>query len=164
MQHPVGVEMVDGRPVMIDAWAVFTNNTALVAFPHTIFGAFAVAGGFLLGISWYHLWQAPPRRHRHRRCRRQRRGRASRETLGRNRDKVDHTVWIKSLRIGAVVAMIAFAGRCLHRRPAGKLMFEQQPMKMAAAEAACHDGTGFSLLSVGDLAAAAQRPATTWSP
>ncbi len=45
MQHPVGVEMVDGRPVMTDAWAVFTNNTALVAVPpHTLFGALAVAG------------------------------------------------------------------------------------------------------------------------
>ena len=60
MQHPVGVEMIDGRPVMTDAWAVFTNNTALVAVPHTLFGALAVAGGFLLGIAWYHLWR---RRH-----------------------------------------------------------------------------------------------------
>src|SRR5690606_6960832 len=31
-----------------------------------------------------------------------------------------------------------------------KLMYEQQPMKMAAAEAACHSGTGFSVLSIGD--------------
>src|SRR6476661_9237266 len=60
MQHPVGVEMINGRPVMTDAWAVFTNNTALVAVPHTLFGALAVAGGFLLGIAWYHLWR---RRH-----------------------------------------------------------------------------------------------------
>jgi cytochrome d ubiquinol oxidase subunit I len=30
-------------------------------------------------------------------------------------------------------------------------MFEQQPMKMAAAEAACHDGTGFSILSIGNV-------------
>ncbi len=29
-------------------------------------------------------------------------------------------------------------------------MFAQQPMKMAAAEAACHDGTSFSVLSLGD--------------
>ena len=57
MQHPVGVEMIDGRPVMVDVWAVLTNNTLLVAFPHTIFGALSVAGGFLLGISWYHLWK-----------------------------------------------------------------------------------------------------------
>src|ERR671921_28302 len=115
MQHPVGVEMMDGRPVMTDAWAVFTNNTALVAVPHTLFGALAVAGGFLLGIAWYHLWR-------------------------RRRDGVD-----------AVVAMISFAGTALTGDLQGKLMFEQQPMKMAAAEAACHDGTGFSVLSVGNL-------------
>lgn len=30
-------------------------------------------------------------------------------------------------------------------------MIQQQPLKMAAAEAACHDGTGFSVLSVADL-------------
>jgi cytochrome d ubiquinol oxidase subunit I len=30
-------------------------------------------------------------------------------------------------------------------------MYEQQPMKMASAEAACHDGTQFSVLTVGNL-------------
>jgi cytochrome bd ubiquinol oxidase subunit I len=110
MQHPVGVEMVNGRPVMTDAWAVFTNNTALVAVPHTLFGALAVAGGFLLGIAWYHLWR---RRH------------DGIDTVGPD---------------GKVTGDLQ-----------GKLMFEQQPMKMAAAEAACHDGTGFSVLSVGNV-------------
>ncbi|MEG9247782.1 cytochrome ubiquinol oxidase subunit I [Arthrobacter sp. Soc17.1.1.1] len=149
MQHPVGVEMVDGRPVMVDAWAVFTNNTALVAFPHTLFGALAVAGAFLLGISWYHLWK---RRH------------DGLDTLtadgtltagdgGGARDAVDHRVWLRSARAGAVVAMIAFAGTGITGDLQGKLMFDQQPMKMAAAEAACHDGTGFSILSVGNLGA-----------
>jgi cytochrome d ubiquinol oxidase subunit I len=60
-------------------------------------------------------------------------------------------VWLKSLRIGAVVAMISFAGTAITGDLQGKLMFEQQPMKMAAAEAACHDGTSFSVLSVGNL-------------
>lgn len=151
MQHPVGVEMVDGRPVMTDAWAVFTNNTALVAVPHTLFGALAVAGGFLLGIAWYHLW---------------RRRRDGVDTIGADgkvipgasttipgRDRGDHTVWVRSLRIGAVVAMISFAGTAVTGDLQGKLMFEQQPMKMAAAEAACHDGTGFSVLSIGNLGA-----------
>ena len=151
MQHPVGVEMVDGRPVMTDAWAVFTNNTAMVAVPHTIFGALAVAGGFLLGIAWYHLW---------------RRRRDGIDTIGADgkvipgeapgipgRDRADHAVWIRSLRIGAVVAMISFAGTAITGDLQGKLMFEQQPMKMAAAEAACHDGTGFSVLSIGNLGA-----------
>jgi cytochrome d ubiquinol oxidase subunit I len=149
MQHPVGVEMVDGRPVMVDAWAVFTNNTALVAFPHTVFGALAVAGAFLLGISWYHLWK---------------RRRDGLDTLGEDgtvvvgdpggaRGAVDHRVWLRSARAGAVVAMIAFAGTGITGDLQGKLMFDQQPMKMAAAEAACHDGTGFSILSVGNLGA-----------
>lgn len=148
MQHPVGAEIIDGRPVMTDAWAVFTNNTALVAFPHTLMGALAVAGGFLLGIAWYHLW---------------RRRTDGIDTVGADgkvipgeaaipgRDRTDHKVWIRSLRIGAVVAMISFAGTALTGDLQGKLMFEQQPMKMAAAEAACHDGTGFSVLSVGNL-------------
>ncbi|MGO4383911.1 cytochrome ubiquinol oxidase subunit I [Specibacter sp. RAF43] len=148
MQHPVGVEMVDGRPHMVDAWAVFTNNTALVAFFHTVTGALAVAGGFLLGIAWYHLW------------RRRRDGIDTVDAAGRvvvgssatipGRDKKDHSVWIKSLRIGAVVAMLAFAGTAISGDLQGKLMFQQQPMKMAAAEAACHDGTSFSILSLGD--------------
>jgi cytochrome d ubiquinol oxidase subunit I len=148
MQHPVGTKIIDGRPVMTDAWAVFTNNTALVAFPHTLMGALAVAGGFLLGIAWYHLW---------------RRRTDGIDTVGTDgkvipgegaipgRDRTDYKVWIRSLRIGAVVAMISFAGTALTGDLQGKLMFEQQPMKMAAAEAACHDGTGFSVLSIGNL-------------
>ncbi|HEV7167056.1 MAG TPA: cytochrome ubiquinol oxidase subunit I, partial [Micrococcaceae bacterium] len=151
MQHPVGVTMVDGRPRMVDAWAVFTNNTALVAVAHTIPGALAVAGSFLLGISWYHLW---------------RRRRDGIDTVGADgrvvagespsipgRDRTDHRVWLISLRIGAAVAMVAFAGTAITGDMEGKLMFVQQPMKMAAAEAACHDGTSFSVLSVGDLSA-----------
>jgi cytochrome d ubiquinol oxidase subunit I len=119
-----------------------------VAVPHTLFGALAVAGGFLLGIAWYHLW---------------RRRRDGIDTVGADgkvipgaadipgRDLTDHTVWIRSLRIGAVVAMISFAGTAVTGDLQGKLMFVQQPMKMAAAEAACHDGTGFSVLSVGNV-------------
>ena len=60
MQHPVGVDLVDGRPVLVDIGAVLTNNTALAAYSHTLLGSISVAGGFLLGIAWYHLWR---RRH-----------------------------------------------------------------------------------------------------
>ncbi|GAA1349176.1 cytochrome ubiquinol oxidase subunit I [Falsarthrobacter nasiphocae] len=148
MQHPVGVEMVDGRPVMTDVVAVLTNNTALLAFAHTITGALAVAGSFLLGIAWYHLW------------RRRRDGIDTVDAQGKvvvgehrasGRDATDHKVWIKSARIGAVIAMIAFAGVAVTGDFQAKLMFHQQPMKMAAAEAACHDGTGFSVLSVNPI-------------
>ena len=151
MQHPVGVEMVDGRPVMNDVWAVLTNNTALVAYSHTLAGAVAVGAAFLIGVSWYQLWQ---------------RRRDNIDTVDDSgavvvgeradipgRDRVDHAVWLSSLRIGAVVAAVAFGGVAATGDLQGKLMFDQQPLKMAAAEAACHDGTSFSVLAVGPLGA-----------
>jgi cytochrome d ubiquinol oxidase subunit I len=151
MQHPVGVELVDGRPVMTDIWAVLTNNTALTAYSHTIFGALAVGAAFLIGISWYQLWQ------------RRRDGIDTVDARGRvivgesavipSRDKADHSVWIRSLRIGAVVAIIGFGGVAITGDLQAKLMFDQQPLKMAAAEAACQDGTSFSVLSIGNLGA-----------
>lgn len=149
MQHPVGAELVDGRAVMTDVWAVLGNNTAIAAFTHTIFGALAVGGGFMLGIAWYQLWQ------------RRRDGIDSVDPQGRvvvgeapsipGRDKADHRVWLTSLRVGALVAVVAFAGVALTGDLQAKLMFEQQPLKMAAAEGACHTGTSFSVLSVGQL-------------
>jgi len=151
MQHPVGVELIDGRPVMTDIWAVLTNNTALTAYSHQIFGALGVGGAFVLGIAWYQLWQ------------RRKDGIDTVDATGRvvvgerldvaGRDREDHTVWIRSLRIGALVAVVAFGGVAFTGDLQGKLMFEQQPMKMAAAEAACHDGTAFSIFAIGDLGA-----------
>lgn len=149
MQHPVGVELIDGRPVMTDVWAVLTNNTALAATSHTIAGAVSVGAAFLLGISWHHLW------------RRRVDGIDTVDDSGRvvvgsapdipGRDETDYTVWWKSLRIGAWVAVFSFAAVALTGDIQAKLMYEQQPMKMASAEAACHDGTQFSVLTVGNL-------------
>ncbi|MEO8260992.1 MAG: cytochrome ubiquinol oxidase subunit I [Pseudolysinimonas sp.] len=152
MQHPVGVKLVDGRPVLVDIFAVLTNNTALAAFSHTLLGSLSVAGAFLLGIAWYHLWR---RRHD---------GIDTVDSSGRvivgsndtirGRDAKDHGVWVRSLRIGAVVAIVGFGGVALTGDLQAKLMFEQQPMKMAAAEAACETGSGFSVIAIGDLASA----------
>jgi cytochrome d ubiquinol oxidase subunit I len=149
MQHPVGVEMIDGRPVMTDVWAVLTNNTALAATSHTIAGAVSVGAAFLLGIAWHHLW------------RRRKDGIDTVDESGRvvvgeaqdvpGRDRTDYLVWWKSLRVGAWVAVFAFAAVALTGDIQAKLMYEQQPMKMASAEAACHDGTQFSVLTVGNL-------------
>src|SRR4051812_36837165 len=149
MQHPVGVKLVDGRPVLTDIWAVLTNNTALTAYSHTLMGALAVGAAFLVGISWYQLWQ------------RRRDGIDTVDARGRvvvgesasipGRDRIDHSVWIRSLRLGAVVAILGFGGVAIPGDAQAKLMFEQQPLKMAAAEAACQDGTSFSVLSIGNL-------------
>ncbi|MEJ1230281.1 MAG: cytochrome ubiquinol oxidase subunit I [Galbitalea sp.] len=151
MQHPVGVQLVHGRPVMTDIWAVLTNNTALNAYVHTLFGSFGVGAAFLIGIAWYHLWR---RRHD---------GIDTVDRTGRvivgeapsipGRDKADHRVWLTSLRIGAVIGIVAFAGVAWSGDAQAKLMFVQQPMKMASAEAACETGTSFSVFSVGDVGA-----------
>ncbi|MFC0580870.1 cytochrome ubiquinol oxidase subunit I [Micrococcoides hystricis] len=148
MQHPVGTEMIDGRPVMVDIWAVLGNDTLWAAFPHTIAGALAVAGGFLVGIAWWHLWR-----------RRvdgidsvDENGRVIVGTTGsKGRDEVDHKVWLSSLRWGGWIALVAFLGTAFTGHWQAQLMIHQQPMKMASAEAACHDGTAFSVLSIADL-------------
>ncbi|WP_213814118.1 cytochrome ubiquinol oxidase subunit I [Glaciihabitans sp. dw_435] len=149
MQHPVGVKLVDGHPVMVDIWAVLGNNTAVTAFAHTLTGSFGAGAAFIMGISWYHLW------------RRRRDGIDTVNATGHvvigsavgvpGRDKADHSVWLTSLRVGGVVAIVAFAGVAITGDAQGKLLFDQQPLKMAAAEAACSDGTSFSVLSIGDL-------------
>jgi cytochrome d ubiquinol oxidase subunit I len=127
MQHPVGVELVDGRPRLTSIWAVLGNSTVLAAFPHAIAGAFAVAGAFLVGIAAWHL----------------------------HRSSAEHDVWRASVRLGAWVGVAAFAALVVSGDQQSKLMFEQQPMKMASAEALCHteQPAGFSVFAVGDVAA-----------
>ncbi|WP_158888587.1 cytochrome ubiquinol oxidase subunit I [Amycolatopsis anabasis] len=129
MQHPVGVELVDGRPRMISIWAVLTNNTALAAIPHTIAGAFSVAAAFLVGIAAWHLWRKRKEADEHR------------------------AVWRSSLRLGAWTGVVAFAVLAITGDMQGKLMFEQQPMKMASAEALCHTEkpASFSIIAIGDV-------------
>ncbi|MEV0082377.1 cytochrome ubiquinol oxidase subunit I [Saccharopolyspora sp. NPDC050642] len=132
MQHPVGIEVVDGRPRLTSIWEVLANNTLLAAFPHTVFGCFAVAGSFLIGIA---AWQIA--RH-HRKS---------------DPDDEDRRAWHGSLRLGAWVAVIAFAGLAISGDIQGKLMFQQQPMKMASAEALCHSEApaSFSIFAIGDV-------------
>jgi cytochrome d ubiquinol oxidase subunit I len=124
MQHPVGIELVDGRPRLTSIWAVLGNSTVLAAFPHAVFGAFAVTATFLVGIGAWRLWRS--------------------DTGG---------VWRASVRLGAAVGVVAFAGLAVSGDLQSKLMFEQQPMKMAAAEALCHteQPAGFSVFAIGDV-------------
>lgn len=138
MQHPVGIEFADGKPRLTSIWAVLTNNTLLAAFPHTVFGCFAVAGSFLIGIS---AWKIA-KKHR------------NTPADGDSAESEDRRLWHGSLRLGAWVGVIAFAGLALSGDVQGKLMFEQQPMKMASAEALCHTEApaSFSIFAYGDVA------------
>ncbi|MEU6998158.1 cytochrome ubiquinol oxidase subunit I [Nonomuraea sp. NPDC046570] len=124
MQHPVGYRIVGGRAELTDIWAVLTNSTTLVTYPHVIFGAFITAGAFVAGVSAWHL--------------------------ARRRDVEQFR---GTARMAMAVTVAASIGVAISGHWQAQLMTEQQPMKMAAAEALWEDETsaGFSLFAVGDV-------------
>jgi len=127
MQHPVGVIYNEAtqRAELTSIWALLTNPTALVTFPHVIAGSWLVAGGFVLAVSAWHL------------------GRPDRE--------VD--LFRPAFRLGLVAVLLAGIGVVVTGHIQGQIMVEQQPMKMAAAEALCttEKGAGLSLFAVGGI-------------
>ncbi|MEE6282231.1 cytochrome ubiquinol oxidase subunit I [Georgenia sunbinii] len=135
MQHPVGAVFnpetgraeLDGVAGFLE---VMTNNTLLAAFSHTITAAFLVAGTFVAGICGWWLVRSV---------------RAGRQ------DEARH-VWRRGAYVGLVTILISGVGIIASGDVQGKLMYQQQPGKMAAAEAVCEggEGVGFSLLSIGN--------------
>jgi len=134
MQHPVGTtyNAQTGRAEMTDIGAVLSNPTLLSAFPHTIATSFLVAGTFVAGIAGWWMVRAV---------------RAKNESLARS-------LYRPAVLLGVVVMLVAGIGVTLSGDTQAKLMFQQQPMKMAAAEALCvsEDGASFSILAIGNLA------------
>jgi len=134
MQHPVGAtyNAQTGRAEMTDIGAVLSNPTLLSAFPHTIATSFLVAGTFVAGIAGW--WMV-------------RLVRAKNDGLARS-------LYRPAVLLGVVVILVAGIGVAVSGDNQAKLMFQQQPMKMAAAEALCvgADGASFSILAIGDLA------------
>jgi cytochrome d ubiquinol oxidase subunit I len=133
MQHPVGAifNLETGRAEMTDIVAVLTNSTLLVAFPHTITAAFLTAGTFVAAIAAW--WMV--------RLTRRGDGATARD------------VYRPALMLGLIVVVVSGIGVALTGDQQAKIMFEQQPMKMAAAEGLCEsvDGASFSILAIGDL-------------
>jgi cytochrome d ubiquinol oxidase subunit I len=123
MQQPVGYQIENGRAVMTDFGALLTNPQLQVQFPHTILSGLVTASFFMLAVSAWHLL--------------------------RNKSTA---LFKKSLKINlwiglAAAFLIIVAGhlQTLH-------IFENQPMKMAAAEALwqTEDPASFSLFSLPD--------------
>jgi cytochrome bd ubiquinol oxidase subunit I len=134
MQHPVGVTVgPDGRPRQVDFLAVLTNNTALAAFTHAVVAALMVAGALLVGVGLYQLRR--------------------RALAGRAGTEVDQAGWRHSVRLGGYVSLAAFALVALTGDWQGKLMYQQQPLKMSSAEALCETRAPapFSLFAWGKL-------------
>jgi cytochrome d ubiquinol oxidase subunit I len=124
MQHPIGYEVMEGKARLTDIWAVLTNSTQLVTFPHTVFASFATAGVFVTAIS---CWLIARRRH------------------------LD--VMRPSLRVGLWVTLVASIGILVSGDIQARIMTEQQPMKMAAAEALYDTSApaSFSIFTIGSL-------------
>jgi cytochrome d ubiquinol oxidase subunit I len=126
MQHPVGYTVNDAaaRAEMTDFMALLTNPTLWAHFPHTMAAAFATGGMFILGVSAWHLLK------------------------GRDVD-----VFRSSAAIALVITSIAGVAVAFSGHLQAQLMTEQQPMKMAAAEALweTQGGAGFSLFAIGDV-------------
>jgi cytochrome d ubiquinol oxidase subunit I len=131
MQHPVGYryDARTGRAELDDFWAVMSNKVQLVTFPHVVLSAYMTAGAFVLGVAAYlHL--------KHRRA-----------TAGAD----DAPMYLKAVRIGAAVTLVAGLGVAISGDIQGKIMTEVQPMKMAAAEGLyeTESSAPFSILTIG---------------
>ncbi len=126
MQHPVGYTFNEerGRAELTDFARVLTQNTAVIAFIHTMSAAFMVAGALVAGISLYLLLK----------------------------DK-GADVARSTLRLGAITTLVASLAVLLSGDEDAKIMTEQQPMKMAAAEALYETAqpAPFSVLTIGTL-------------
>ncbi|MGW6424364.1 cytochrome ubiquinol oxidase subunit I [Nocardia sp. NPDC055053] len=134
MQHPVGARYnpETERAELESIWALLTNNTTLAAFPHVVAGAFLTAGTFVAGIAgWWMVRNA-------------RSGDPAKLEDAR-------VMWRPVARLSLVVVALAGVAVIFTGDIQGKLMFEQQPMKMASAESLCHTQTDpdFSILTVG---------------
>lgn len=126
MQHPVAyrINLEKNRAELTSIMEVLTQKTAVVTFLHTIPSAAFTAGAFVAGIS---AW-----------------------LLLKNKDV---EMARPTLKLGLVTIIISFFAIAASGDALGKVMTEQQPMKMAAAEALYEttDSAPFSLLTIGTL-------------
>ena len=135
MQHPVGAHYNPRtrRAELNSILALLTNNTAQAAFVHTVIGSLLTGAIFVAAVSaWWMVRSA---------------SRPESETA-----LVDaRTMFRPATVLGCLVALAAAIGLFFTGDVQGKLMFKQQPMKMASAETLCDTATDpdFSILTVG---------------
>lgn len=126
MQHPVSytINVEKNRAELTNIFEVLFQKTAVVTFLHTIPSAFFAAGAFMAGISAYLLLK-----------------------------KKDVEMARPTLKVGLVTVIISFVLIGITGDVIGKVMTEQQPMKMAAAEALYEttDSAPFSIFTIGTL-------------
>jgi cytochrome d ubiquinol oxidase subunit I len=128
MQHPVGAHYnpETGRAELTSIWELLTNNTGIAAFTHTVGGAVLTASTFVAAISAWWMVRS-------------------------GNTEESRTMFRPAAMLGCCIALVAAASLALTGDVQGKLMFVQQPMKMASAESLCHTETDpdFSVLTIG---------------
>ena len=124
MQHPVGYHLnpTSGRAEMTDFLAVLGNPTLLVTYPHTALASLLTGALFVLAVSAWHLLRGH-----------------------------DVALFRRASALGLVFGLIGALGVALSGHAQAQVMTQQQPMKMAAAEALYQTerDAGFSLFAIG---------------
>jgi cytochrome d ubiquinol oxidase subunit I len=120
MQHPVGYAIEGGRATMQDFFALIVNPNVLYQFPHVLTAGISMAGFVVMGFSAWHLLR-----------------------------KHDAAIFRPSFQWAAKYALVGsiLVGTIGHFQ--GQFLVQEQPMKMAAAEALweTEQPAGFSLVS-----------------
>ncbi len=126
MQHPVGyiLNATKGRAELTNIFTVLTQKTALATFFHTIPSAAFTGAAFVAGISAWLIIK-----------------------------KKDIEMSRSTLKLGLVTMLISFVLVGISGDLTSRVMTQQQPMKMAAAEAlyTTTESAPFSLLTIGSL-------------
>ncbi len=126
MQHPVGFEIdpETGRAVLNDIGAVLFQNTAVIAFAHTLAASFLVSGAGVAAVAAWMIMK------------------------GRQTE-----VFRPAAKLGAWVILVSAVAVSVTGDMDMKIMVDQQPMKVAAAEAlyTTQENAPFSILSIGDV-------------
>jgi cytochrome d ubiquinol oxidase subunit I len=124
MQHPVGFELVNGRPMLNDFFALITNSKGWLFFWHTISSGLTTAAFIIIAVSAYHLMR-----------------------------KQNVELFKKSFQMAALVGLIASVSLFFAGHTMGQFMYENQPMKFASVEAhwETQQPASFSIITIGDL-------------
>jgi len=122
MQHPVGYQMVNGKPQLNDIFAVFTNPVFVWGYAKVLLASLVTGCMVMLAVS---AWQL--------------------------RHGDEREVFIRSARIGLIILVPAILFTLLVGDELGVIEGRYQPMKIAAAEAqwtTCQP-CSFSLFQIG---------------
>jgi cytochrome bd ubiquinol oxidase subunit I len=122
MQHPVGYVLVNGKPVLNDIWAVFTNPVFIWGYAKVVFVALTTGAIIMLAVS---AWQLRHGGHRE--------------------------VFRRSANMALIVLLPAILFTMLVGDELGVIEGKYQPMKIAAAEAQWNtcQPCSFSLFQIG---------------